>query len=123
MAELTLTVQQMIGKYPSLPLTANAADFTWTAAGADFADGAVFPLTGREILLVRNDNVGAQTVTITSVADDKNRTGDITTYSVGAGEYAVFPCLAVDGWRQTDGNLDIEASAADVMFAVLRLPA
>jgi hypothetical protein len=122
MAILTLTVQNVIAKYPAPPLTANAADFVWTAAGADFADKARFIHTGRELILVRNNNVGAKTVTIESVADPKNRTGNITTYSVGAGEYAVFGPFPVLGWRQTTGYLQLAASAADVMFAILRLP-
>jgi hypothetical protein len=126
MAILTLTPQTVIAKYPSLPLTANSADFVWTAAGADFADKARFVHTGREAILVRNDNGGAQTVTIESSADPKGRTGNITTYSVGAGEYAVFPPFPVTGWRQiTGGNtgyLVLSASAADVYFAILRLP-
>jgi hypothetical protein len=122
MARLALTVQNVIAKYPALPLTASSADFVWTAAGADFADGASFTLTGKEILLVRNDNVGAQTVTVSSVVDPYNRTGNITTYSVGIGEFAVFPPFPKEGWAQTDGKLYFAASAADVYFAVLRLP-
>jgi hypothetical protein len=122
MARLSITPTSVVAKYPALPLTANSADFTWTAAGASFADGAGFQMTGKEILLVRNDNVGAQTVTITSVEDKYGRTGNITTYSVGSGEYAAFPQFPKDGWAQADGQLYFAASAADVYFAVLRLP-
>jgi len=121
MAILDLTPQTVIAKYPATPLTANAADFTWTAAGADFADKAQFPHTGKELILVRNDNVGAQTVTIESRVDTFNREGDITTYSVGIGEYAVFGPFPIEGWRQTTGYLTLAASAADVSFAILRL--
>ena len=113
----------MLERYPTLPVTANAADFVWTTAGADFADGVRFPHTGREIVLIRNDNVGAQTVTVESVIDPQRRTGDITTYSVGIGEYAVFNAMAITGWRQTSGEFWLTASATDVFFAVLRLPA
>jgi hypothetical protein len=122
MAILDLTVQNLIAKYPATPLAANAADITWTAAGAAFADGFRFPHTGKEILLVRNDNAGPQTVTINSVANAKGRSGSISTYSVGIGEYAAFPPFPVDGWRQTSGYLTGAASAADVYLAVLRLP-
>lgn len=123
MARLPLTPQSPPGSYPATPLAANAADFEWTPAGGDFGDGAGFALTGRELLLVRNDNVGAQTVTISSVPDEKRRKGDITTYSIDPGEYAVFGPFLVDGWVQSDGQLYIAASATDVAFAVLRLPA
>lgn len=118
-----MTPQQIVaGHYPTLPVTAEAADFTYTASGADFADGASFPLTGREVLIVRNDNAGAQTITINSVVDDKNRTGDITTYSIGIGEYAVFGPFPKSGWAQASGDLYFEVAAADLFLAVLRLP-
>lgn len=121
MTRLAVTPQTLLGSYPALPVTANSADITFTAAGASFADGAGFTLTGGEILLVKNDNVGAQTVTISSVADDLKRTGDITTYSIGAGEVAAFGPFELKGWRQSDGKLHVAASAADVSFAVLKL--
>lgn len=122
MTRLALSAQLTKGSYPSLPLSANSADVAWTAAGAEFADGFSIPHTGKEILLVRNDNVGPQTVTINSLADAKHqRTGDITTYSVGAGEYAVFGPWQADGWRQSTGLVHGAASAADVMLAVIRL--
>jgi len=123
MARLAITVQNILPGYPTtLPLTANSADFVWTTAGAAFADGASFPLTGKEILLIRNDNAGAQTVTITSVADKYGRSGDITAYSVGISEYAIMPIFPTAGWEQTTGLLHFAASAADVFFAVLRMP-
>jgi hypothetical protein len=125
MARATLTPQAVAASgYPTLPLTANAADIVFTAAGAGFADGHQFAHTGREIILVQNANVGAQTVTVSSVADpNMKRTGDITTYSVGASEFACFGPFPVDGWRQTDGNMYLAATATDVKFAILRLPA
>jgi len=122
MARLVLTPKVLLPGYPVTPLTAESADFTWTAAGAAFADGAGFQLTGKEILLVQNTNAGAQTVTILSVIDPYKRTGDITTYSVGIAEFAVFPMFPVDGWRQADGQLYFAATATDVKFSVLRLP-
>ena len=119
MARTALTVQDVPGKYPG-SIGVNAADFTWAAA--DIVDQNSFPCTGREIVLVRNDNVGPQTVTINSVADPYKRTQDVTAYSVGIGEYAFFGPFPVVGWRQADGNVYLEASAADVFFAVVRLP-
>jgi hypothetical protein len=124
MARLALTVQTTAAcGYPVLPLTVNTADFVFTAAGADYADGFSFTHTGREILIVQNANVGAKTVTITSVANAKKRTGDITTYSVGASEFAIFGPFPKDGWTQSTGLLHGAASAADVNLAVVRLPA
>lgn len=119
--ELDITVQDVIGGYPDMPLVADSADFVWTAAGADFVAGAGFDHTGMEIILVRNDNVGAQTVTITSVLDAHNRLGTITTYSVGAGEYAAFGPFPLAGWQASDGDMNLTFSAADMYVAVLRL--
>lgn len=122
MARLDVTVTSMPAKYPSLPITANGLDITWTAAGADFALGAQFTLTGKDILLAWNQSGGAaRTVTVSSVANEYKRTGDITTYSIGNGEIAVFPQFQQNGWQQSDGKLYFAASAADVYFAVLRL--
>ena len=125
MARLALTPQVTLGGYPAIPLVANSADFTWTLSGADFADGAGFPLTGRELLLVRNDNAGAQTITIDAVADKFRRGAAnwIATYSIGIGEYAVFGPFPPTGWRQADGQLYFDVTAADLSFAVIRIPA
>lgn len=122
MARLALTPQNAPGSFPALPLAANAADFVFTPAGAQFVDGFSFPWTGRELLLVQNANAGAQTVTLNSVADRRrHRSGDITTYSVGIGEFAVFgPFEEADGWRQSDGKIYGAASATDVKLAVIK---
>ena len=60
-------------------------------------------------------------MTITSSVDSDGRTGDITTYSMGAGEYAVFGPFDLDGWVQTDWKLYFEASNAEVFFGVIDL--
>lgn len=122
MARLALVPIDVVAGYPVTPLAANALDIVFTNAGALFADGAGFPLTGREVLLIRNLNVAAQTITISSVNDDKGRKGDITAFSFGTLEIGAI-CLPVSGWRQPDGQLYFAASANDVAFAVLRLPA
>ena len=123
MARLAVPVQDITPGYPpTLPIAANSADITFTNAGASFADGAGFPLTGREVLVVKNGNVGAQTLTVSSTKDDKGRTGDITAYSLAAGDIAIFR-FPIEGWRQADGQLYFAASATDVAFGVVRLPA
>ena len=121
MARLDLTPKSLLACYPSLPITANVLDFTFTAAGADFADGAGFTLTEEEILIIYNPDSSAHTITIFSKADVYNRTGDITAYSLGAGEYCVFPQFKKDGWIQSDNKLYFAANSTLVQFAVLRL--
>lgn len=119
-APTALTVQQMKGPFDTI--SANGADFTF-AAGT-ITDGDTFVCTGREILLVKN-GTGTNTITITSVADDIGRTGDITTYSLGTGEFAAFGVgLTNDkGWKSSAGTVRITVSSAEVTVAVLRLPA
>lgn len=124
MARLLLTGKSAAGSNPALPLSANGADLAFTPAGADFADGAGFVMTGNDLVIVRNGNVAAQTVTFTSVADERNnRSGDIAAYSLGAGEFGVFGPFKRKGWMQpANGQLYLAASATNVEFAVIHLP-
>lgn len=93
---------------------------TWTAA--DVSNGNQFTLSGDEIVLVHNNDVGAQTITVTSSPDPYGRSADIDAVSIPAGEYRVLQRFPVDGWQQSDGKLYIDASDADVRFAVIKLP-
>lgn len=124
MPATVLTVQQLNGPYPALPVSANALDVAFTAA--DTTNGNAFALTGKEVLLVRNtDGTAAHSFTITSVADERRRTGDIANYSLGPGEFAAFAFSGRDalaGWRQSDGTARISADSNLIEFAVLRLP-
>jgi hypothetical protein len=86
---------------------------------ADVALGNYTPIVeGKTLLLVQNTDSGAHTVTISSVADAYNREGDITAYSLSAGEIALFGPFKAAGWSN-GGNLDIDASDATVKFAVI----
>ena len=88
---------------------------------SDNVNGNYVTLTGTELVIARNDNVAAQTVTVSSVDDPYNRTGDITTDSLDAGIYHIYGPFKVLGWRQADGTLYLDSSSADIMFAVIRL--
>lgn len=121
MAETALTVQELEGPFD----IASATDLDFTFAAADNVNGNSYIVTGREILVARNDNVGAQTLTLNGVPDEKNRSGPITAYSIGIGLYSIFTqgLTNAKGFKQSDGTITLIASAADVMLAVLRLPA
>jgi hypothetical protein len=109
-------------KGPFEDVAANGADFTFTA-GATTTD--TFACTGRQILLAYNsDGANPYTVTITSTADDKGRSEDITAYSLAAGEYAVFGVGLTNsaGWKQTNGTIIVDVENAAVKWAVLTLP-
>lgn len=93
-----------------------------TFTAADATNKQQVTLTGREIIIAHNTGAGARTVTITSVADDMGRTGDITADSIAAGGYHAYGPFPLEGWEQTDGKLYFEASHAEVEFAILRTP-
>ena len=103
---------------PASYATGGAA-LTWTAADPTNKNEVI--LTGREILLARNDDAAAQTVTVHSVGDPYSRTGDASR-EIAAGEYGVFQMFPTCGWQQSNGKLNIDAASANVKFAVLRLP-
>lgn len=109
-------------KAPFEAIAANGADFTF-AAGSTGTD--TFACTGRQILLAYNsDGATPYTVTISSVEDEKGRSEDITTYSLAAGEYAVFGVGLTNspGWKQTNGTIIVDVENAAVKWAVLTLP-
>jgi len=120
MAVLALTPYQMPLKYPVLQPAANSLDVVFTAAGASFVDGAEFTLTGRDIIIIGGGAAGG-TITISSVADGNNRTGDITAYAVGVNEFALLPRFQLPGWAQTTGKLHMVASVATITFLVIHL--
>jgi hypothetical protein len=116
-----LVAQETLGAYPSTPLAANSADLVETAGDAVF--GHQTPLVNRKTLVIAHNTSAAtaRTVTFLSVADAKNRTGDITAYSLAAGEIAVFGPFATEGWANA-GNLWIDVSHAEMKLAVITLP-
>ena len=122
MADATaITVQDITEPFEAV--TAGSADFT--TAAADSGNGNTFVCTGREILILQNDEVGALTVTITSTDDATGRTEDITTYSLAAGDRAVFGVGLTNakGWKNSSGLITLTASADTLKVAVLRIPA
>ena len=112
MARQTIAKQVPLGPYPSLPVAANALDLVETAA--DATNKEQFAPSGNDLVIIHN------TVTFTSAADDQNRTGDVTTYSLGAGEIMAFR-FKTPGWKQSDGYIYMEASNAAVKYAVIQL--
>lgn len=111
MAETALTTSAGTSKNPTA-----AATLTMTAI--DISNGNKFPLTGREILILHNTGASIRTYTITSVADPYGRTGHITTQNIAVGAYMAIGPLDITAWRQTDGQLYITASNAEVKAGV-----
>ncbi|HWV23259.1 MAG TPA: hypothetical protein VNZ58_03640 [Thermomicrobiales bacterium] len=89
---------------------------------ADTSDKNQFALTNRDVVLIHNTGGGAATWTATSVPDSYGREQHIAAESIAAGAVHVFGPIGLNGWQQTDGAFYLEASAATVKFAVIRLP-
>ena len=120
MARDTFTPVVAGGPYPTLQPTAASLDFALVAINA--TNKCQVALTGKELLLVQNTGAGARTFTVSSVADALKRSGDITAYSLGAGKFMVLGPFAIEGWRQSDGNLYFEGEHAEIKVTVIRLP-
>lgn len=119
MPRTTITAQTPKGPYVTLPVTADSLDVTMTAA--DVSNKNQTLLSGSLLLIAQNSGASPYTITLTSIADSKLRTGDITTYSMAAGDISCFYIGSTEGWLQADGYLYYEASNASVKFAVLKL--
>lgn len=90
-----------------------------TMTAADTTNFEQFAWSGRDILLIQNTGGSSYTYTITSIADPFGRTGNITTQSIAAGAIHVLGPLSLEGWRQTDGMLYLEASNTAVKVGVI----
>ena len=114
-ARVLITSQAPVGAYPVTPLTANSADLTFTAG--DATNGHYTEIVdGKTYVIAKNTGAGARTVTITSSRDAFNRTGDITAYSLGAGEVSrPFGPFSKAGWANVgpDVTLANPSAAAD----------
>jgi hypothetical protein len=116
MARTALTVQQLSGPYP-FPLNLDTITFT----ACDVANGNDFPFQGNELIFARNVNGATpRNVTLTSVKDGLNRTGDVTR-QIAANGFAVFEARSLEGWLQSDGKFWLSGDNVDVQFAILRL--
>lgn len=99
-----------------------AGDLTLSMDTADNVNGNSFPATGKEILLIQNPDASPHTFTVTSVADQLGRTGDITSYSIPATSIAVIDMDTLAGWKQTNGTVLLAFNSSLIKLKVLRLP-
>jgi hypothetical protein len=118
MPRTDLTKTTPLGGYPTLPLVADSADAVFTAA--DVGNKNQFTFESGDLVLAWNSGASPYTVTLTSIADARKRTGDVTAYSLAAGDVAVFGPFDSEGWRQADGKFYLEASNTAVKFAIIR---
>ena len=120
MPRVTITKQAPPGPFVTLQPAANSLDLTQLAA--DVTNKEQFVPSGDDLVIAHNSGASPYTITFTSAADpDTKRTGDITAYSIGAGELAIFRFKSQKGWMQTDGRVYLEASNVAVKWSVLQL--
>jgi hypothetical protein len=123
MAETRILVnpQTLPGAYPTLQPGAGSRKITFAACDASNFNRVVI-VENKTVILVKNAHVSdPKTVTIVSAVDDKNRTGDITAYSIVAGDIAVFGPFKTAGWTTT-GHLELRGASTDIQFACITLP-
>jgi hypothetical protein len=119
MARVTRNIVNAVS-YPTLQPAADSLDIAFTAA--DTVNFEQTPMTAPFILFFWNSGGVSATVTINSVADTKRRTGDITTYSLAAGDISAVAFPSTEGWKQADGNLYYQASSNIIKFAAVGAP-
>ena len=115
MARTTLTKSTVLG-------TNTYAGVALTMTAADVANMNQFVAGGKDLLVIHNTGGSDYTYTVTSTADERGRTKDITTETVTAGTYKVVGPLELTGWVQSDGKIYIAASNAAIKFGIVALP-
>ena len=115
MARTELTKTDLPGKYVDA-----ANDLNLQAM--DAVNGNSFASTGDEFLILKNDDVAQQTVTVKSVEDKYGRAEDIDIV-LEADEIKVHGPYPIEGWRQADKMIYLDTTDADVKAAVMSLSA
>lgn len=115
MARTELTVVQLDRTNPG-----GSQAITYVAH--DTTDQNAFPLTGREVLLIKSTDAGSQDVVIGTTPDSFGRTQDLTITVAASAEHAIA-FLDRSGWMQSDGMLYLDCTVATIAYAVVRLPA
>lgn len=113
MARVTIAAVAAPGGYAAAgtaaaETAADASDFNQTVhTGANF------------VLIGRNTGSTTRAITITSIADQQGRTGNISD-TLTNGQRKVWGPFPHEGWKQADGMLYFQAAHAEVVFSVIR---
>jgi hypothetical protein len=120
MAVVTISTAQVLTpqKWPVLPVVAGSLTMQFVAAAVT-TDGLDFSATGREIVLFQNSGASPYTFTVVSAPDALGRTGDITAYSLAAGEIAALTPPPL-GWAGGNGRILITVSNLAVKVGIIR---
>lgn len=114
MVRAVKTAQAAPGGYPTvLP--------TLTFAALDNVNGDEFVASGNDLIIFLNTTGSPVNVTLGSSPDALGRSGDVVK-SVPANGYALAGPIPAAGWRQSNGRVFINAAAAGLSVAIVRLP-
>ena len=106
-----------------VPANSNLNPIVWTAASAS---NHYFDNTSQNVLLLfKNTDSGSHSAVVSSVADPKGRTGDMTIANAGSDVIAVAGTFPAPAWNQVGTNLVNVTSPVVVTgcyFAALQLP-
>lgn len=111
MARQTLTKTTVPGPNPT-------AGVAVTMTAANTTDKEQYTVADGDVILVHNTGLSSRTYTVTSVADPFGRTGDVSGVSIAAGAIHALR-VGLEGWRQTNGYVYLEANNAEVKFGIL----
>lgn len=109
---------EVVGPYEPV---ANEQFAELTFQAGDTAGNTVVMSTGKCLLLVQNEGVGAGTVTVTSSRDPYGRTADISAFSVDAGGFAARIFSAI-GWEQNAGARDLLLTPSATTMTFVAIP-
>lgn len=92
-----------------------------TMNASDASNGNDFVASRDQIIIARNTNAGAQTITITPQAVERYGTlRGVSAVSLAAGEIRLFR-LADIGWKDANGKINLTTSHADVLLGIVDL--
>lgn len=100
----------------------------WSTTGLAVTETAADTGAGNEtagvndVLLIAHNTHGSTTytVTITSVADQFGRTGNVAAVNLVAGEIRIFR-LTMHGWADSNGKFNFSANNAAIKFGLVTL--
>ena len=92
-----------------------------TLAAADATNENHFVASGKDLIIVKNDNAGAQTIEIDGTVDAYGRTVTVTK-SIAAGAFAMFGPVPSAYWANSSGQIVLDPSHVDLKIAVISLP-
>lgn len=118
MARTTINPQVPLGSYPVLPISSGGADLSFTAASGGVISYQAALTNAKTQVLAHNSDTVNHTVTITSVADTLNRTGNIV-YVVAPGAISLLGPFQTAGWSQVGTLLFIDIDSDLLQIAVV----